>query len=133
VPFAFDFDWKHRILRVHLRGHVSDEQLREFYPAGFKIAFRMQPLAGLIDTREVTLFRVLPETVRLLAKSAPMIPDPKLVRVAIAPKPEVYGMMRMFELHGEATRPNFYVVREEREAWAILGIQNPRFDPLDLE
>jgi len=42
-------------------------------------------------------------------------------------------MMRMFELHGEATRPNFYVVREEREAWAILGIQNPRFDPLDLE
>ena len=130
MPFAFDFDWKHRILRARLGGQVTDEELREFYPAGFKIAFRTQPLAGVIDTREVTLFRVLPETVRLLAKSAPMIPDPKIVRVAIAPKTEVYGMLRMFELHGEATRPNFHVVRTEKEAWAILGIRDPRFDPL---
>jgi hypothetical protein len=42
-------------------------------------------------------------------------------------------MMRMFQIEGEAMRPNIHVVRTEREAWAILSVEKPRFEPLDLK
>jgi hypothetical protein len=133
VPYTFDFDWKHRILRCRFRGRVTDEELREFYRAGYKHAFRTRPRAGLVDMSEITLFDVSPQAIRELAKSAPIIPDPHHVRVIIAPSPDTYGIARMFELQAEETRPNLYVVRSEREAWAILAVQNPRFAPLEIE
>jgi hypothetical protein len=40
-------------------------------------------------------------------------------------------MMRMFEMEGESTRPGLQVVRSERDAWAILAVRNPQFEPLD--
>jgi len=36
----------------------------------------------------------------------------------------------MFEFEGESTRPNLHVVRSRREVWAILGIDEPQFEPL---
>jgi hypothetical protein len=32
-------------------------------------------------------------------------------------------MARIFEVEGEATRPNLHVVRSVKEAWAILGVE----------
>lgn len=40
-------------------------------------------------------------------------------------------MMRMFEMEGESMRPGLQVVSSEREAWAILAVRNPQFEPLD--
>jgi hypothetical protein len=37
----------------------------------------------------------------------------------------------MFELEGQNTRLNLHVVRNEQEAWEILGVQNPKFEPLE--
>jgi len=42
-------------------------------------------------------------------------------------------MMRMFVEQGEMTRPNLHVVRAESEAWAILGLQNPQFEPVEID
>ncbi len=36
----------------------------------------------------------------------------------------------MFEIAGEATRPNLHVVRTIEEAWAILDVEAPQFGPL---
>ena len=39
----------------------------------------------------------------------------------------------MFELEGQNTRTNLHGVRNQQEAWAILGVQNLKFEPLETE
>lgn len=133
MPCSFDFDWKHRIIRCRLHGRVTDEDLKELYTTGYKLVFRTQPVASIVDGSAGTSFEISPQAIRELAKSAPVLPDPSLCRVIIAPSADFYRMARSFEVQGAATRPNLHVVRSEREAWAILGVDDPRFQPLELE
>jgi len=130
MPCAFDFDSANRILRCRLNGQVDDEILKDFFQAGSKHAIRIRPAAGVVDLSDVTSFDVSTPVIKALAKSTPVLHDPDLRRVVIAPSPGIYGMMRMFEMEGEATRPGLQVVRSEREAWAVLAVRNPQFEPL---
>jgi hypothetical protein len=132
LPYTFDFDLKNSILRCRLRGTVTDEVLKNFFRAGAHHAIRTHPSAGVIDLSEVVSFEVSAQVIEKLAKSTPVLPDPNLRRVVIAPSPEIYGMMRMFEIEGEPTRPGIHVVHTEQEAWAILSAEEPRFYPLDM-
>ncbi len=129
----FDFDLANGILRCHLDGRVTDEILRDFFRAGAALAKRTKPAAGVIDLSGVTSFAVSAQTLRELSRVPPVLDDPGLRRVVIAPSPDTYGMMRMFELEGEDIRPDIHVVRTEGQAWAALGVENPRFEPLKIE
>lgn len=131
MPYTFDFDSANRILRCRLSGQVSDEILKDFFRIGSEYAVRTKPAAGVVDLSGVTSFDVSTPAIKALAKSAPVLHDTELRRVVIAPSPGIYGMMRMFEMEGESTRPGLQVVRSERDAWAILAVQNPKFGPLD--
>jgi len=131
MPYAFDFNLMHGILRGRLSGRVTEEVLRGFFQVAFQHALRTHPSAGVVDLSEVTSFEVSAETIRQLAKSTPVLTDPEHQRIVIAPTPQLFGMMRMFATQGEETRPNLHVVRTEDEAWAILVVQNPQFKILD--
>lgn len=130
MAYHFDFDPIYRIARFRLEGHISDENLREYYAAATRFAALTNPAAGLFDASGVTSLDVSPKTVHELASLPPNIADQRLPRVVIAPSPAVFGMVRMFEMLGERTRPNLHVVHTEREALAILGVVNPRFEPV---
>jgi hypothetical protein len=130
VPYSFDFDSANSILRCRLVGRVTDEVLKAFFRAGAELAVRTHPGAGIVDLSGVTSFDVSAQAIREVATSAPVLRDPGLRRIVIAPSGETYGMMRMFEIEGEETRPGLHVVRSEQEAWAILAAPNPRFEPL---
>jgi hypothetical protein len=133
MPYTFDFDITNRILRCRLKGQVTDEILKEFFRIGAEHAIRTQPSAGVVDFSDVTSFEVSTPTLQQLAKAAPVLNDPHLRRVVVAPSPEIYGLMRMFQMQGEQKRPNIHVVRAEREAWAILAVRKPRFESLKTE
>jgi len=133
VAYSFDIDWKNRIMRCRLHGRVTDEDLNGFYRTAHELSSRIQPRAGVIDSSEASSFDVSPRTIREHARLAPASPDPKFPRIIIAPTPETYGLARMFELQGEGMHPNLHIVRDQQEAWEILGVQNPRFEPLALE
>jgi hypothetical protein len=130
MPYSFDFDLKEGILRCCLSGQVTDEMLHEFFRAGAGHAARTRPNAGIVDLSNVESFDVSVPAIERLAKTPPVLRDPDLSRIIIAPSSQVYGMMRMFEIEGEATRPGIHVVRSEGEAWAILAVAEPTF--LDL-
>ena len=132
MPFIFDFDLTNGILRCRLNGRVTDEVLRDFFRIGAQHAIRTHPAAGVVDLSDATSFEVSPQMIEKLAKSTPVLPNPNLRRVVIAPSPEVYGMMRMFKIEGEPTRPGIHVVQTEQEAWAILSVAEPRFFSLDM-
>lgn len=132
LPYTFDFDLTKGILRCRLNGRVTDEVLKDFFRTGAQHAIRTRPSAGVVDLSEVTSFEVSVQSIEKLARSTPVLQDPNLCRVIIAPSLEMYGMMRMFEIEGEATRPGIHVVHTEREAWAILSVAEPQFCAIDM-
>jgi hypothetical protein len=132
MPYQFDYDSTNRILRGRLDGCVTDDVLKEYYRAAAGYAAQLDPLKGITDFSAVTSFEASAQTVRELARSTPVIPDVNRVRVIIAPADHVFGMARMFEMTGENTRPLNHVVRKLSEAWAVLGVHDPKFEPLPM-
>ena len=130
MPFRFEFDSAHRILRGVFSGPVTDESITTFYQMVPEYSAEFDPLAGILDLSAVTSFEITIPTIRRLAWSEPAMPHPDRPRFIVANASHIFGMARMFESEGENTRPNLHVVRTERDVWAILGIQNPRFEPL---
>jgi hypothetical protein len=130
MPYRFDFDSTNRILRGRWDGRVTNEVLREYYRVAAEYVAQIDPGSAIADFSAVTSFEVSPETARELARSLPVMPDPSRVRVVLAPADHVFGMARLFQLAGEHTRPNLHIVRTLREAWAVLGVQDPQFERL---
>jgi hypothetical protein len=131
MPYHFEFDSTHRIFRCQLEGRITDEELVEFYAEAEKLAAQMDPLGGILDMSGVISLDASPDTIRELAKSRPIMPNPDRPRVLIATSPPVFGIARMFELQAQGTRPNLHVVRNENEAFAILGVQKAEFEKIE--
>ena len=105
MSYQIDFDSTNRIIRGRLNGRVTDEILKDYYRAVAKHAEEIDPRGGITDLSAVTSFEVSADTLRELARSTPAIPDPRRVRVILAPTDHVFGMARLFQFEGEDTRP----------------------------
>lgn len=134
MAYSFEFDSASGVLLARFRGQVTDEQLGEFYRVATPRLQARREFRGVInDFSEVTSFDVKPETVRALAWSQPAVTDSAKIRIIVAPTPKLYGMARMFALHGEDTRPNLHVVHSLEHAYAVFGLINPKFEPMGTE
>jgi hypothetical protein len=132
MSYRFDYDPRSGLLQGSLEGRVTSEELLDYYRLAMKCARIKRPRSGITDMSGITSFEVSPQTVRELAAMTPVIPDMDLLRIIVAPASDVFGMARMFESQGEVTRPNLHVVRSYKEALVIVGVQDPRFEPIDL-
>jgi hypothetical protein len=133
MSYYFEFDSANRILRCRLEGKINDAVLKEYYRLVGKYYALTDPRASVLDMLNVTSLEVSPETIRELANLPPAIADPARPRCLIAASAQVFGMARMFELQGQETRPNLHVVRTQKEAWAILGVSKPKFEPIEIK
>ena len=129
MPFYWDFDQVNRILRFRLEGRITNEEVRDYYREAREIAAMVDARAGIMDMSGVTSLDVSRETIARLAKSTPIFPDHERPRIVIASSTLVLGITRMFQMEGEATRPNLYVVQTQEAAWAILGVKDVQFEP----
>jgi hypothetical protein len=127
MAFQFEFASTNRILRCRFSVQVTDEDLMAFYRMAMLLAESLDPLAGLTDFSSVTDFDASPTKIRELAAFPPIMPQPERFRAIVAPSDYVFGMVRIFAIEGAASSPNLHVVRSTREAWAILGIEEPEF------
>ena len=88
--------------------------------------------AGIWDLSGVADFAVAADFLRSLAKRKPISPGlTNHPRFIVVPETAGYGLMRMFQIEGESTRPLLHVVRAIDEALATLGAQSPHFEPLE--
>jgi hypothetical protein len=133
MPYRFEFDSTNRIIRCRLEGLITDEDIKECYRNAERYALQTDPLSGIMDMSAVTSFAVSANTVRELATSPPAMPNPERLRVLIAPSPQVFGIARMFEMLGQDKRPELHVVHSEKEALAILGVPETKFEPIRLK
>jgi hypothetical protein len=130
VPYHIDFDSTNRILRARFEGRVTDDDLREAYRFGQEHVREFDPCAGITDFSGVTTVAFSAQTMRELARTKPIMPDPSRLVVFVAPTPDLFGMARMFELQGAEARPNLHVVRTTEEAYELLNVQEPEFAPV---
>ncbi|MDF2755871.1 MAG: hypothetical protein K0S94_1456 [Nitrospira sp.] len=129
MPYLIDFDATNRILRARLIGRVTDDDLRDMYRFGQENVARLNPLSGITDFSEVTEVAFSPQTMRDLARTEPIMPDPRRTVIFVAPTPDLFGMARMFELEGAEARPNLRVVHTAEEAYQFLNVRDPQFSP----
>jgi hypothetical protein len=130
VPYRILFDHTNRILRALFEGRVTDDELKEVYRFGQAHVAHFDPRAGITDFSAVTTVAFSAETIRELATSTPIRQDPSRPVLFVAPTPHLYGMSRMFEMLGAESRPNLHVVRTLEEAYAVLNVQEPQFEPV---
>jgi hypothetical protein len=132
MAFAFDFDPIHQILRTTFSGKVSDEDLLNHARMASLLVTSLDPRFAIIDLSAADPFEATADGMRALAKLPPAMPKVDRPRVVVAPSDHTFGMARIFEVEGEATRPKFHVVRSVKEAWAILGVEmaEAKFGPI---
>ena len=130
MPYHIDFDATNRILRARFEGCVTDDELKEVYRLGEEHVTRIDAHAGITDFSGVTTVAFSSQTMRDLARSKPIMPDPSRPVLFVAPTPDLFGMARMFELEGSDTRPNLHVVRTAEEAYQLLNVRQPQFEPV---
>jgi len=131
MGYIFEFDPVNAILQCRFSAQVTDELLKAYYFAAGKHAARTHPRAAILDLSDATFFEVSSQTLRDLAREAPAMPDVTVPRFIIAPTDYLYGMARMFQLLGEETRPLLHVVRTRDEVYALLGIHQAKFEPVE--
>jgi hypothetical protein len=130
MPYYFEFDARNTVLQIRFEGVLTDQALKEYYVRASERVPRVAPRAVVTDFTGVTSFSVSVATMHTLASSAPTSSDPHMLRIAIAPAPHVFGMVRMFQILGESTRPSMHVVQSRAEALALLGVRDLQFEPL---
>ena len=126
---SFEFDAVNQILRYSWEGQITDEVLLNGDATGRKLLASLPPCRGILDFSKVTAFDASSETIRKIAKMAPAYGVGQAV-VLVAPTDVVYGLARMFVMLGEKSRPNEYVVRTMAEAYQLLGVAAPQFNPI---
>ena len=132
MPYLFEFDPGNSLLQGRLYGRVTSEELKEYFQVGIKCIAAKRPRAGITDMTAITLFEVTSQTIRELANVPPIDASQELLRVIVASAPDVFGMARMFESHGEVTRPNLHVVKTCKEALLIVGVREPKFESINI-
>ena len=130
MPYHLDFDPINRILRARFMGRVTDDDLRDVYRFGQDNVGRFDPLSGITDFSEATAVAFAPQTMRELARTKPIMPDPSRPVIFVAPASDLFGMARMFELESAEARPNLHGVRTAEDAYRLLNVSDPHFAPV---
>jgi hypothetical protein len=129
MGFVMGYNAEDNILRVTLEGHLTDAVMLDAYEAATKYVASHGPCRAIADVSRVTKVEVSSHALRQLAGSTPAIPV-GYTRVFVAPRDSMYGMVRMFQILTELTRPDLHVVRTIDEAYYLLRVESPEFRPI---
>lgn len=132
MAFRFEFDPINRILLARFEGQLTNQSAAEYHDALGRNWRATDPRAGIWDLTGVSDFVVAADFLRSLARRKPITPGltdyPRFIVVA---ETAGYGLMRMFQIVGESSRPLLHVVRTVEDALTTLGAQSPQFEPLE--
>jgi hypothetical protein len=130
-PCTLLFDFAHSVLLQVWHGDLVDELLVEGHLLGQKGIAKFNPLAIVSDFSEVTSFKVSSQCIQGLALLEPVaLRDQPLVLVAGAE--HIYGMARMYEILNDTRRVGLTVVHTRAEAFAMIDLTDPQFEPIPV-
>lgn len=118
-----------KLFLVTFTGVLTDEILLESLEHTGRYLKVSGNRSGVADFSHVTRFEVTAQMIARIAAREPIVPDPFL-RIVVAPRDDVYGMSRMFQLRTGESSNRMILVRTPAEAWQLLGIEEPRLVPI---
>jgi hypothetical protein len=128
MGFQLLFDAKHKVLLARFDGLVTPEVVQAMAAAARVFAEREGPCPAIADFSTVARFDLAPDFIRSFAQAPPVMVGHK--RVLVAPADDVFGSLRMYEMHQSADGDEPIVVRSLARAYDILGIAGPDFQPV---
>jgi hypothetical protein len=84
---------------------------------------------AIVDFTAVEVADIPGHFIADLARSGPVVLG--AMRILVAPRPEVFGLSRMYELHQYATAERTLVLRTMEEACTALGVDTLDLVPVD--
>jgi hypothetical protein len=128
--FTLFLDRKHRVVLTRFSGTLRHEVLMAQAVAARRIATSEGPTRGLLDFSHVDAVDISVETLKMMGARPQNITDQ--VRVYVIPNDDHFGGARMFGTYQDLSgniAPQ--IVRTMAEAYGILQITDPDFQPLD--
>ena len=132
MGYRFESDPSNRLLRCVWDGTVTDDLLWENFLAAKKLVAAYPLRNAINDFSGIAKFEGSNEMVHRIAQASPAFGGKDSMLIVVAPSVYLYGMLRMFSMLGDASRPNVHIVRTIDEAYALLGLSSPNFSPLNV-
>jgi hypothetical protein len=129
MPYSLFFDPGQRVLLVRFGKLLSAETLAAMRAAVRRFVAAQGECRAIVDFSAVEEATLPGRVVADAARSGPIIVSE--MRVLVAPKPEIFGLSRMYELHQISTADNTLVVAALEEAYAALGIRALDLAPVE--
>jgi hypothetical protein len=122
------FDSKNRVLRITVSGIFASEDMEELDRIGIEFVAYHGQVRGIFDYTDVEAFAV-PES--RLAQRAQQ-PSPVSERVYVASRVTGGESARVFARYQrEAGQKEAALAADLEEAYTLLGLRNPRFEPVE--
>jgi hypothetical protein len=130
MGFFLEFDAPSDTVRVVFDAIVTTEDIGGNVHAALRTFVSEHPQCqGIADFSHVKQFDVPSHVIRDRARLPPAMPSGKLF-VMVAPQDHIFGLSRMFASFADQSRPHIRVVRTMDEAYRLLEIRDPNFQPL---
>ena len=130
VGCTLRFNRQHQVLLITFGKVATQASALATYGAVKRFVAAEGPCSVLADLSPIEKVEVPGDFVRSMAWMPLAIPSGKQ-RVIVAPRPEVYGLSRMFQLYRDAKSSDIQVVHTMEEAHNLLGLESPDFEPVD--
>jgi hypothetical protein len=121
MPYRLLFDRARRVIVVRFGASITEQALTGMRTAVRDFIAHEGRCRAIVDFTAVEEAKVPGHFVAQLAESGPIVKDE--VRILVAPRPEVFGLSRMYELHQPTTADHTLVFRTLAEAYAALGVE----------
>ena len=128
MAYHCEFDAASGILLSRFEGRLTEEAAVEFYQAFERELVASNARASICDLTLVTDFAIGSPFLRGLAWRQPIMLEASRPHILVAATTVGYGLMRMYQIQGEAVRPHLKVVRTVDEALSELGVQSAHFE-----
>jgi hypothetical protein len=126
MTFRLLVDRARRVIVVRFGAALTTESLTAMRAAVRRFVETEKGYRAIVDLTAVEAANVPGHFIAELARSGPIVKGE--MRILVAPKPEVFGLSRMYELHQYSTADQTLVLRTLAEAYEALGVES-----LDLE
>lgn len=122
------YDRRHRVLRVSVSDIFSSADMEEMDNATIEFVARHGPVRGIFDYTDVAAFAIPDSRLAERAQQPSAIQQRIVVasRVSGGERARTYGRYQREAGQGEAT-----IVGSLDEAYMLLGLRNPRFEPVE--
>jgi hypothetical protein len=131
MPFALLFDRKHKVVLVRFGRAFTRQALEEMVQATRDFAAIHGNCSGIVDLSAVEKVDVDIAYLRAFGGSPRVMAGAQ--RVIVAPKDEVFGVVRLYGLHQSGSQGEEpMVVRDLQAAYDLLALEDPDFQPFEI-